>query len=186
MKRLLGIMLTALLLLSCSTAYMAYTQDMFDGTQLLRQGEYAQARTYFVKAVEEQKDARSLAFVATANYRLNDLAAAERYLAEAEKLGQYGFSYLRIAGYKALVLLKESKKTEGMEALKDYIDAYKHVYPMPSIDTVEGMWKKDKVDMAALDHLIDEQVTTYEKDIDQYLTTRTGWYSRGQDGGSHR
>jgi hypothetical protein len=165
---------------------MAYRQDMFDGTNFLRQGEYGQARTHFMKAAEEQKDARSLAFVATADYKLNDLASAERYLAEAEKLGRYGFSLLRIAGYKALVLLKENRKAEGMEALKDYIGYYKHVYPMPSIDVVEEMWEKDKVDIALLDKLIDEQVTTYERDIDQYLTTRTGWYSRGGDGGSRR
>ena len=186
MKKLSGIMVSVFLLVACSTAYMAYRQDMFDGINLLRQGEYEQARTCFMKAAEEQKDARSLAFIATANYKLNDLAAAERYVAEAEELNGYGFSLLRIAGYKALVLLKENRKVEGTEALRDYIGYYRHVYPMPSIDTVEAMWKKDKVNMAVLENLIDEQVTTYEKDVDQYLTTRTGWYSRGGDGGSRR
>jgi tetratricopeptide (TPR) repeat protein len=186
MKRLYGIMLMALLLFSCSTANMAYRQDMFDGTNSLRQGEYEQARTYFVKAAEEQRDARSLAFIATANYKLNDLTTAESYLTEAEKLDQYGFSLLRISGYKALVLLKENRNTEGMEALKEYVGYYSHVYPMPSIEEVERMLKRGKVDMPALEKLIDEQVTTYEKDIDQYLTTRTGWYSRGGNGGSRR
>jgi tetratricopeptide (TPR) repeat protein len=164
---------------------MAYQRDMFDGINLLRQGEYEQARTYFVQAAEEQRDARSLAFIATANYKLNDLTEAEHYLTEAEGFGRYGFSLLRIAGYKALVLLKENKKTEGMEALRDYIGYYRHVYPMPSIEEVERMWKTDKIDMTVLETLIDVQVTTYEKDIDQYLTTRTGWYQRSP-GGSHR
>jgi hypothetical protein len=186
MKKLSGIMVSVFFLVACSTTYTAYQQDMSDGISLLRHGEYEQARTYFMKAAEEQKDARSLAFIATANYKLNDFAAAERYLTEAEGLKRYGFSLLRIAGYKALVLLKEDRKAQGMESLRDYIGYYKHVYPMPSIDVVEEMWKKDKVDIALLDKLIDEQVTTYERDIDQYLTTRTGWYSRGGDGGSRR
>jgi hypothetical protein len=186
MKKLSGIMVSVFLLVGCSTAYVAYQQNMFDGVTLLRHGEYEQARTYFMKAAEEQKDARSLAFIATANYKLNDFAAAERYLAEAEGLKRHGFSLLRIAGYKALVLLKENKKTEGMEALRDYVGYYKHIYPMPSIDEVDAMWKKDNVDMAVLENLVDEQVATYERDIDQYLTTRTGWYSRGGDGGSDR
>jgi hypothetical protein len=186
MKRLYGIVLMALLLFSCSTSNMSYRQDMFDGTNFLRQGEYEQARARFMKAAQEQKDARSLAFIATANYKLNDLAAAERYLTEAEGLGRYGFSLLRVSGYKTLVLLKEDRKTEGVEALKEYVGYYRHVYPMPSIEDVERMWKTDKVDMPALERLIDEQVTTYEKDIDQYQTTRTGWYSRGGNGGSRR
>jgi hypothetical protein len=186
MKKLSGIMVSVFLFFACSTAYMAYQQDMFDGINLLRRGDYEQARALFLKAAEEQRDARSLAFIATANYKLNDLAAAERYLAEAEGFKQSGFSLLRIAGYKALVLLKENRKAQGMEALKDYIDYYKLVYPMPSIETVETMWMKDRVNMAVLENLIDEQVITYEQDIDQYITTRTGWYSRGGDGGSDR
>ena len=182
MKKLLGIMVSVFFLGACSAAYIAYQQDMFDGMNLLRQKEYEEARVFFIKAMEEQRDAKSLAFAATASYKLNDLTSADRYLTEAEKLGKYGFSLLRISGYKALVLLGENRKAEGMEALKDYIGYYGHVYPMPSIETVERMWKKDKVDMPVLENLIDEQVTTYEQDIDQYLTTRTGWYQRETGG----
>jgi len=177
MKILLGIIMTAFLLISCSTAYMAYRQDMFDGTNLLRQGEYEKARAYFTKALTEQRDARALAFAATASYKLNDLTAAESYLTEAENIKQPGVSYLRIAGYKALTLLKENKKAEGMQALKEYIDVYGKVHPMGSIETVEKMWKKDKVDMAELEKLIDRHVTTYEYDVAQYIETGTGWYA---------
>ena len=178
MKQVLGIIILTSLLFSCSTTYTAYRQDMLDGTNSFRHGEYEQARTYFMKALEEQRDARSLAFVATANYKLNDFAAAERYLTEAEKLKQTGFSDLRILGYKALTLLKGNRKAGGMEALKEYTDSYSHVYPMPSIDQIEQMWRKDAVDMAQLESLIDEQVTTYEFEIDLYIATGVGWYSR--------
>ena len=178
MKKLLGITLTVFLLISCSATYMAYRQDMFEGVNFLRQEEYQEARACFMKALEEQRDARSLALVATANYKLKDLTAAERYLTEAENLKQTDFSYLRIIGYKALTFLKESRKAEGMEALKQYIDTYNHVYPMPSIATLEKMWKKDNINMEVLESLIDEQVNTYEDDIELYRKAGVGWYQR--------
>ncbi len=145
---------------------------------MLREGEYEQARALFAKAVEEQKDAQSLAFLATANYKLGDFAAAERFLTEAENMPHNDFAYLRILGYKTLTLLRENRKAEGMESLKKYIDYYNHFYPMPSIATLEKMWKKDNVNMAVLERIIEEQVTTYENDIDAYRKFGTGWYQR--------
>jgi len=44
----------SLLLLSCSTSWNMYATDMFHGKQLLREQDYADARTDFVNAAEAQ------------------------------------------------------------------------------------------------------------------------------------
>ena len=178
MKRFPVIIIAASLMVSCSLTYMTYRENMFQGINYFRGGEYQQARTYFMKAVEARRDAKSLAFAAAASYKMNDLTDLESQIVEAESIGKDGFSYLRIAGYRALIFLKEGKKPEGMAALKDYIDVYSRVYPMPTIKQVEDMWIKDRVDLTRLEQLIEEQVSTYEWDIDQYLSTGTGWYGR--------
>ena len=162
-------------LLACSTPYHTYKQEMFQGKRLLNKGEYAQARDEFVKASRMMPDSYSNAFAATASYKLNDMASAERFIQEAAKLDGKGYSYLRILAYRALILLKEGKK-EGFDALRDYLAVYRNEYPLASSLRVEAMVRTGNVNLSLLETLLDEQLRTYESDIDQFISSGTGWY----------
>ena len=178
-KRLcMGMAFMLLALLSCATTYSVYSRNLTQGKDLMRRGEFQEARTYFVKAAESERLPEAFAFAATASYKMNDLGSAERYIAEAEKADGRGFSELRIAGYKALILLKEGRKSEGMKALQEYTTLYSRGYPLINIEEVKVMIKEDKVDIGKLETLLDEQITRYEEEIDQFQRTRTGPYDR--------
>lgn len=177
-----GMVFILLVLLSCASTYSVYSHNLSRGKELMRQGKFHEARTYFVKAAESQQLPEAYAFAATASYKMNDLRAAERYIADAQKHDGRGFSELRIAGYKALIYLKEGRKDEGMKALQEYTTLYSRMYPLPSIEQVEAMIKEDKVDLVKLETLLDEQITRYENDIDQFQRTGTGFYDKGGDG----
>lgn len=169
--------IAALLGASCSTTYQTYRSDLFEGKKLLRQEEYVKARDLFVKASGEEKRAAPFALAATASYKLNDLSAAETYVNQAEKAEGRAYYYLRIAGYKTLILLKEGKKKEGMDALRSYIEYYSYQYPLMNIEQVKAMYRKGEIDLPALENIVDEQITTYENEIEQAVTTGTGFYS---------
>ena len=132
------------------------------------------ARNDFLKAAESEKRPGALALAATASYKLNDFPAAAQYLAEAERAGKLDFFYFRVTGYKALVLLQEGKKEEGLRTLGIYIQNYKGAYDSESIRELEFLWKRSKVDLPRLEKLIDRQVTEYENAMDQYDKTGTG------------
>ena len=177
MRKIVSIVLLAFsaTLLACSTPYYTYKQEMFQGRRLLTMGEYAQARNEFVKAARTMPDSYSNAFAATASYKLNDMASAERFIQEAATLNGRGYSYLRILAYRALILLKEGRK-EGFDALRDYLAIYQNEYPLTSILKVEAMVRTGNVNLSLLEALLDEQLRTYEGDMDQFLSTGTGWY----------
>jgi len=162
---------------SCTTTYMQYRDDLFEGRQLLNQEKYVEARNIFVKASTEERRAAPFAYAATASYKMNDLAAAERYIGDAENATGRNYWYLRILGYKALTFLKEGKTDEGMAALKRYIDYYRLMYPLTNIEQVEDMWKSGRIDLKRLEALLDEQITNYEQEVAQAVTTGTGYYS---------
>jgi DNA-binding ferritin-like protein (Dps family) len=63
-----------------------------------------------------------------------------------------------------------------MAALRDYVDYYQHQYPVISIKDVREMLQTGQIDNKKLEELIDEQVSTYEQEIDQYLSDGTGYY----------
>ena len=168
----------ALCLASCTTPFMMYQRDMFDGKNLMDHEEYGKARDSFLKAAGIEHDGASYAFSATASYKMRDLPAAYGYIEKAEKANGNFRSYLRISGYKALILLRQGRKTEGMAALKEYIDIYRRSYPLNNLQYVEDMWKQDKVKMELLEVLIDEQVTNYETEVAQMNDTWTGFYER--------
>ena len=174
----LGILGFAFLMVACSSTYTVYQRDIVTGKQLLREGDYPQARDDFLKASEAEKRPEALALAATAAYKLNDLQATAQYLAEAERAGKPGTSYFRIAGYKALTLLKEGRKEEGLKILGDYVQAYGKVYDSDTLPRVEYMWKKGTVDLPRLERLIDRQVTEYENATDWFLKTRTGPFDK--------
>jgi hypothetical protein len=176
-KRLCVVMAFALsLLLSCASSYDVYRHNLVQGKQHMRYGEFHEAQTYFVKASESERLPEALAFAAMASYKMNDMEGAERFITEAEKSDGRGFSQLRIAGYKALIYLREGKKSEGMKALQEYATMYSHLYPLTTIEEVQAMVKTDKIDLEKLELLLDQQITWYEDEVEQFQKTRTGYY----------
>ncbi len=180
MQRMLVVALLAVsvLLAGCSPSFTTYADNMFQGKRLLRVGEYAQARDDFVRASQAQPDAYSYAFAATASYKMNDLASAEQYIERAEKLDGRTYADLRIWGYKALILLAEGRQQEGLNALGDYIKVYDGLYPLTTIRDVQAMWRTGRINLVLLELIMDEQIRTYENDIETFLDTGTGWYGQ--------
>jgi hypothetical protein len=168
---------------ACSTTYQVYRNDLFEGRNLLNQGDYGKARDVFVKASTEEKRAAPFALAATASYKMNDLPAAESLISEAEKMEGKAFFYLRITGFKALIYFKENRKGEGLDALNKYLEYYRHLYPLMNIEDVEAMAKSGDIKLPELERLLDEQITTYERDVTQAVTMGTGFYSRRPIGG---
>lgn len=151
---------------------------MFQGMNFLERQEYARALASFEKAAAEQRDAGSLAYAATASYKAGDLARAQRYVDEADKLERKGYFALRIAGYKALVLFAKNEKTAGFEALKEYIELYSHLYPLRTISMEQEMLENRKVELVLLEVLVDDQATKYEDEVGQWKKTLTGFSER--------
>jgi tetratricopeptide (TPR) repeat protein len=162
---------------SCSTPYLIYSQNMFVGKALFKQKEYEEAKKYFEEASKNQRDPISLTYLAIVCYKMDDLNSAESYIKEAEKIDKNTFNYMRILGYKALILLKMDRK-EGLPALEDYIELYGHLYPLTTIIDVKKMHKKKEIDLIRLEKLMDEQISWYEDEIEQFATTHTGFYDK--------
>jgi uncharacterized protein HemY len=158
--------------------YSVYSQSLFQGKRLLRQGDFLWARMYFTKALESQQWPEALAFAATASYKTNDVEAAERYIANAEKQTGKGVFELRLAGYKALTYLKQGRQSEGIKALQEYTAMYNHLDPLMNIREVEAMAIKERIDLQRLEALLDEQITWREDELEQYEKTGTGFYGR--------
>jgi len=172
-----GIVITTFLFnfASCSTPHLIYSQNIFVGKELFKQKEYEGAKKHFQEASKNQKDSISLTYLAIVSYKMNDIENAERLIKEAEKLNGKNIYYLRTLGYKAIILLNKDKKA-GLLALKGYLDYYKHYYPLMTIQEVEKMWMEGTIDMGNLETLMEEQISWYEDEIEQYLSTGTGFY----------
>ena len=170
--------IVALLSLSCSTQWNIYADNMFHGKRLLREEDYANARIDFVKAAEAQKWPSAYAFAATASYKMGDLASAEGYVMEAQRLDGKDYSYVRVLGYKALIFLKEGKEKEGREVLQQYAQVLRSISSPMGARQIEVWMKQQYMDLPALEKLIDQQVGQYESDIEQWQSTGTGFYQR--------
>ena len=164
-----------LMVLSCAGPYAASKRDIFEGKQLLAVGEYAGAQQEFVRAIEAQKSAWAYALAATASYKLNDLPDAQYYIDEALKMDGRSNAYLRILAYRALILLTEGREQEGIEALRQYLDTYRNYYPIPHRREIERMVNSGVVDLARLEVLLDDGISRYESDVDQWVGTGTGY-----------
>jgi tetratricopeptide (TPR) repeat protein len=164
-----------LVLVSCAGPETAYRRDMFEGTGYLRAGDYGPAKESFLKAADVVRTPASFAFAATASYKKGDLDDALRYVQEAERVNGRSFAALRIAAYRALVLLKSGRTEEGLTALKAYTDLYRRLLPTTTIQDVERMYLEKHVDLPVLEKLIDEQVNLYESEIRQLHETGTGY-----------
>jgi tetratricopeptide (TPR) repeat protein len=155
-----------------------YADNMFHGKRLLREDEYAAARADFLKAAEAQKWPSAYAFAATASYKMGDPESAERYVMEAERLDGKDYSYVRTLGYKSLILLKEGREKEGMEALQQYAQVLRSISSPKGAREIEIWMRQRPMDLSALEKLIDAQVYQYESDIEQFQETGTGFYQR--------
>ena len=178
-----GIIFVGLLVLAggclgCSTTYHIYQGDMWEGRQLLGRGDYEKAHEHFVKAAGAvPDDAYAYAFAATSSYKMDDLEAASRFIEEAAKQDKQSDFHMRILGYKALILLKGDKEKEGLQALDDYMLAYQREYAPESVTEVRAMWRTGRVDLAALQQLLDGEIAIYERDIEQFRRAGTGWFA---------
>ena len=181
-----GCVIVVLFLASCASSDInrAYSRYMFEGKQDWLAKDYAQAKADFLKAYEADRRVAPLAWAATTSYWLNDLPAAEQYLREAEANPEFGkgFSYFRVLGYKALVLLKQGKKSEGMAALKAYVDAYGRTFPSSNTGRIEFMVRKGEVDLPRLEVMMENDIWEYEQGIEQFESGRTGYFDRNSGG----
>ncbi len=170
-------------LASCSTPHSMYSRNYFEGKQLYQVKEYAQARQAFLSAYQTEKNVTALAWAITTSYRLNDLAGAETYIQEAEPKAKKSVSYFRVTGYKALVLLKQGKKAEGMQTLQEYASAFSRTYPSVNLPWIELMIKKGDADIPKLETMLEEDIYGYEEAIGEFDSTKTGFYDRNPGAG---
>jgi tetratricopeptide (TPR) repeat protein len=149
------------------------------GKKLLDTGEYGQAREDFIGAAKAQPaEAASYALAATASYKLNDLQAASQSIMEAAKRDKHSDAYIRILGYKALILLKQGREKEGLDALQAYIAAYEKEYAPQNVREVRAMWRTAHINLPTLEGLLDGEIDVYESDMHQFLNSGNGWFAQ--------
>jgi len=171
-------LLSAILLLASCSSYNVYRYHLWEGKNFLIEERYPEARDALAKAAGEQNRAAPRAYAATVSYKLGDIAAARRYLEEAENAPGKDYVDLRITAYKALILFRENKQQEGMAALRDYLNFYRHLYPLVTIEDVRDMWKSGRVDLPKLEQLLDQQLATYDRDMFLAFSAGIGYYNR--------
>lgn len=159
-----------------AASYRAYCKDIRNGKEAMKSNDYSAARRYFEEAFNNGKSLDALMFLAIIDYKTNSLDDAERLIREAELMGGGNYHYLRVLGYKALILLKKSRD-QGLEALDRYVVYYSRIDPLLSINDIKVMLKTGEIDMARLERLVEEQAAWYENDVEQYWGTGTGWYA---------
>ena len=175
-----AMLVMVLTLFACASMkqYDAYRADMWSGKKLLGDGDYKSALERFQKATKAMPgEPEAHAFAATASFKLNDAEAASGYIQEAIKLNKPNDSYIRILGYKALILLKQGRQKEGLDALGDYIQAYQKEYAPQNVREVRTMWRTKSIDLSALQQLIDDEIFVYESDMEQFRKSGTGWFA---------
>ena len=174
----LVIVVCGVALLGCGTAYHTYRSDIWAGKSMLDEGEYSQAREDFIEAAKaEPAEPASYALAATASYKMNDLQAASRSITEAVKRDNHSDAYIRILGYKALILLRQGREKEGLDALHAYIVAYEREYGPQNVRKVRAVWRSAHIDLPALESVLDGQIAVYESDMQQFRSSGTGWFA---------
>lgn len=150
---------------------------MFAGKERFRHKEYEKAGTHFLIAWQQYKNVESLAYLVSAMYRTGDLDRAEALIENAQHITQdYAYS-LRIVAHDALIKLKRDP-ANGCKALMGYVAFYRHHYPLMTINDVAAACTQGvlTMDMEQLESLIENQLQWHEQEVEQYLTTGTGFY----------
>ena len=175
-RALFSAALLSVVLLGCSTTGTVYNENMEQGKRMLKKNQFQEALDHFKLAVQISPDVDAYSYAAIAAFKIGDLDHATQHLKEAEKRDGRSSAYLRIAGYEALIALKPGTTKAGLDALRNYIEVYRHSDPLMNIEDVEDMWRSGKIDFPILEKLMNEQITTYDNDVEDYLKNRGGWY----------
>jgi tetratricopeptide (TPR) repeat protein len=162
--------------LSCTT-YAVCSRNLLAGKDLFSAGKYEEAQGSFLEAAKTCHDAAAFTYLAATAYKRGQFENARTLIEQAEKSPPDTLSYLRMYGYKALILLSIDSRL-GMEALDDYIKRYEYDYPLISINEVKAMRRSGSIDRARLEALIEEQVQWYEKEMELYIYNKVGFYAR--------
>ena len=108
---------------------------------------------------------------------MNDLEAASRFIEEAAKQDKQSDFHMRILGYKALILLKGARRKKGFRLLTTICSPIRENTPLRASREVRAMWRTGRVDLAALQQLLDGEIGIYERDIEQFRRAGTGWFA---------
>ncbi|HOC45408.1 MAG: hypothetical protein PHT96_08995 [Syntrophorhabdaceae bacterium] len=172
----IGIITISFFLLSCTT-YALYSRNFLAGKDLFNAGRYDEAQKCFQDAQRIQKDAAVFTYLAATAYKKGHFESAADLIDQAEKSPLDRLSYLRMYGYKVLILLSTDHAL-GLKALDDYIKRYSFDYPLESIQDVKAMRQSGMIDKARLEALIEDQARWYEKEMELYIYDNVGFYSR--------
>jgi hypothetical protein len=174
------------ILSACSAAHYAYSKGLFDGKEALKRGDYTGAKRNLEEAYQNDKSPDVLMYLAIVDYKTNNLDNAEKLIRAAEAMSSGNYHYLRVLGYKALILLNRNRD-QGLEALDQYVAFYALHDPLMSINDVSAMARSGNIDIPRLENLVEEQVSWFENDIELYWSSGVGFYDRrGPFGGSFR
>ena len=158
-----------LLLFGCYSPLSHFTDNMYQGEQQLKQGQYSTALASFLKANTYHPSSGAHAFAAMAAYKMNDIPLADSYLVQATQ-GQTPNRVVTciIYGYRSLVRFSQGNVPAGRDELTAYIAAYRNVVPgSPTLREVESMTMAPQVDTFVLQKLIDQQIQQLPIDYDQ-------------------
>ncbi len=161
---------------SCSTQYGAYSKEIYTGKKLLEEKEYEKSKELFSQASRDQRNSTSLAMLGTTYYKMGDIANAESSIKEAEKIDKNSESYMRILGYKSLILLKQGDP-DGYKALRQYADYVKNLNLPFEMHDILSMIAKQTADMAILDATIEKQIIWYENEMDNWNSGVPSYFS---------
>ena len=160
----------ALLVLGCqATPLSHFTDNMYQGEQQLKAGQYSTALASFLQANTFRPSSGAYAFAAMAAYKMNDIPLADNYLVQATNgLTPNAVVTCIIYGYRSLVRFSQGNVPAGRDELTNYIAAYRNVVPgSPTLREVEFMAMAPQVDTFALQRLIDQQIQQLPIDYDQ-------------------
>jgi tetratricopeptide (TPR) repeat protein len=172
-----GMVLFLSLALSCATgpagsSYSNYREGMFQGYGFLQNGQYPAAIQQFLRATRgDPTSAWPMALAGQASYQMGNYAQASQYLTQAASLVKADdYAYLVIKGYQSLIAFRDNKQEEGMAALAEYVRVYRFSYPDKTYYEVKRMYDSGKVEVAALEDLINADMSRYESEGMQW-----GW-----------
>jgi tetratricopeptide (TPR) repeat protein len=167
--------ITCIMVVSCaSTSYTMYRQGLFDGGQFLRNGDIQSALPQFLKANQgDPTQPLPLALAGQVTYQMGDVAKASQYLTQASALNPmvqgYGYSYVIIKGYQALIAFREKQHQEGMAALGEYVRVYNDTYPDSTYGELTNMYHSGNISISALELLINHQMSRYEDELFEFF-----------------
>ena len=168
------IAVVSVVFLGCSQPYMRARNDMFQGRRALDAGDFLSAEQLFVRAAQAQPSAAAYAFAATAAYNANDLQNASLFIDEAFKVNGKLSASPRMLAYKSLVLFRQGRQAEAMDAIDAYLAYGVSYYPIRNAGVIRRMMATGPIDLVYLEGLLEYDVRRYESDMAQWEGEGTG------------